>query len=147
GDVLTSDSTGTTYQWYLYGVAISGANAKTYTVTQSGSYQVQVLDATNCGSLLSSALSVTASGISIVDANLYWRIFPNPSAEKIFLQTKETEVNFTILSIDGKVILSESKWNSANPISISQLNNGVYMIQLKSVDNVKHYGTFKFSKI
>ncbi|MEY4875164.1 MAG: hypothetical protein RL708_313, partial [Bacteroidota bacterium] len=40
GDVLTSDSTGTTYQWYLYGVAISGANAKTYTVTQSGSYQV-----------------------------------------------------------------------------------------------------------
>jgi hypothetical protein len=147
GDVLNCDSTGTTYQWYLNGIAINGATAKTYTVTQSGSYQVKVIDASNCGSLLSAALNVTASGISIVDANLYWRIFPNPSAEKIYLQTKEAEVNYTILSVDGKIILSESNWNSANPISINQLNNGVYMIQIKSVDNAKHYGTFKFSKI
>jgi hypothetical protein len=147
GDVLTCDSIGTTYQWYLNGVAISGANAATYTVTQSGSYQVQIVDGTNCGSALSSATSVTASGIAIVDANLYWRIYPNPSAEKIFLQTKETEVNYTIYNVNGAAILSIKNWNTSMPININNLEKGIYMIQLNSIDNAKHFGSFKFSKI
>ncbi|MEN9522365.1 MAG: hypothetical protein RL065_742 [Bacteroidota bacterium] len=147
GSSLICDSTGTTYQWYLNGVAVSGATAQSYTPTQSGSYQVKVINASNCGSLLSSAFSFTAAGISIVDNEKYWRIFPNPSATEIYLQTQQTEVNYNILSIEGKVIQSVEKWNTTQPILINNLNNGVYMIQLKSIDNTKHFGTFKFSKI
>jgi len=147
GDVLTCDSAGTSYQWYLNGGAIIGATTQTYTVTQSGNYQVKIVDATNCGSSLSSTISVTASGISIVDSDLYWRIYPNPSADKIFLQTHQPLVNYSIMNINGSVIKSVSNWNTNNSISIDNLEKGLYMIQLKSVDNTKHYGTFKFSKI
>ncbi len=49
GSLLTSNST-TGNQWYLNGVAISGATNQTYTATSSGSYTVVVTNSFGCTS-------------------------------------------------------------------------------------------------
>lgn len=61
--LLFSASTGVgyTYQWYLNGTPISGANASTYNATQAGNYYVVITNSSNC-----SATSTTTA-VSIVN--------------------------------------------------------------------------------
>ena len=40
--------TGATYQWYLNGAPISGANTSTYTASAAGDYRLRVTNATSC---------------------------------------------------------------------------------------------------
>jgi len=54
--VLTS--TGSNNQWYRNGVAINGANAANYTVTQSGTYTVVVSNAFGCSTNSSNAKTI-----------------------------------------------------------------------------------------
>lgn len=49
--VLSVDDIFETYQWWLDGTAISGANSATYTATQDGDYEVEVVGAFNCGTV------------------------------------------------------------------------------------------------
>jgi len=59
---LTSDQTGV-MQWYLDGVAINGATSSTYAAIISGSYTVQVSNASGCGSSLPLAITVNNNPI------------------------------------------------------------------------------------
>ncbi len=55
--ILTSTS-GTNYQWYYEGIALSGATADTYTPTQSGYYFVEVFDDQQCIFLTSNIVNL-----------------------------------------------------------------------------------------
>lgn len=62
------------YQWYKNGVAISGASASTYSLTNAiqgdtGNYSVTLTNP--CGSVTSNTVSVTVSQ-SVVLVNVYW---------------------------------------------------------------------------
>ena len=48
GNVVLTSSTGSSYKWMLGGNAISGATNATYTANTSGSYTVEVSNASNC---------------------------------------------------------------------------------------------------
>jgi gliding motility-associated-like protein/uncharacterized repeat protein (TIGR01451 family) len=58
--VLTSDAS-TGNQWYLNGIAISGATGKRYEAKISGKYTVVVTDALPCSSLVSNEIEVTVN--------------------------------------------------------------------------------------
>jgi hypothetical protein len=60
GSVLNSSATSGN-QWYLNGSAISGQTGTSYTLTQSGSYQVLVTNGNGC-TAMSTAIAVTVSG-------------------------------------------------------------------------------------
>ena len=48
GNLLTADQVWPYYQWVLNGFNIPGANSPTYTITQSGIYQLTVTDSSTC---------------------------------------------------------------------------------------------------
>ncbi|RYD99075.1 MAG: tandem-95 repeat protein [Sphingobacteriales bacterium] len=58
--VLTS-TTGTTYQWFRSGSAISGATNQTYTATTSGTYTVVTTNTNGCASPASNGVVVTVN--------------------------------------------------------------------------------------
>ncbi|MBS4043399.1 MAG: PKD domain-containing protein, partial [Chitinophagaceae bacterium] len=59
--VTLTSSTGNSYQWYLNGSAISGANGSTYNATATGNYTVAVTNSNGCASIQSTATSVTVN--------------------------------------------------------------------------------------
>ncbi|HET6766580.1 MAG TPA: T9SS type A sorting domain-containing protein [Chitinophagaceae bacterium] len=65
---LTSDQTGVMH-WYKDGVPISGATGSTYTASVSGSYTVQVSNASGCGTSL--PLTVTVNG-NPIKPPIFW---------------------------------------------------------------------------
>jgi hypothetical protein len=72
GTVLLTASAGTSYLWRKEGVAIAGATASTYNVALSGSYTVEITNASGCKAISAAKVisqtiptaSITASGNS-----------------------------------------------------------------------------------
>ncbi len=62
GNVVLTASTGTAYKWMLGGSAVSGATNATYTVNATGSYTVEVTNASNCKAT-STAMAVTVNDL------------------------------------------------------------------------------------
>jgi hypothetical protein len=125
GNILNS-SAGSMYQWYLNGVAITGATNQSYTATQSGNYQVKVTNATNC-SAMSAELSVTVVGISEPDSKVdTWRIYPNPAQEMLFVEGLSDGSVLIVGDIQGRSVLRSVHSGS---ISLDGLAAGMYFVR------------------
>lgn len=131
-DGLTS-SDALTYQWYLDGAPISGANSQTVVPVLNGSYQVLATVNTGC-QLLSAPLLITtlgiagapASGITIkpVPANATLQIDGIPTGTVAELLDAQGRVVFTALSgASGQVVLNTEP-----------LNAGLYTVRLRAAD-------------
>jgi hypothetical protein len=138
-------STGTfaTYQWFLDGAVIPGANTSLITATTRGSYTVRVTDSTGCADTANAYIYNGSGGgtgvgtISVSDIHVY----PNPASSYIRVEAP-IKVNVRILSVDGKVVVTQ---NDANSINISGLANGMYMIMIYDEENLL-LKTVKFAK-
>jgi PKD repeat protein len=51
GTVLSTTATAPSYQWYRNGVAIAGATAQSYTLTQDGDYTLHLINTNGCNSV------------------------------------------------------------------------------------------------
>ncbi|MFM7645291.1 MAG: PKD domain-containing protein [Sphingomonadales bacterium] len=65
--IVLSASGGSTYQWYLSGIAIPGAVFASHAATQSGTYTVQVISANGCASLAPGSVTLQFFAKPIVD--------------------------------------------------------------------------------
>ena len=72
---------------------------------------------------LSAGLTEASNAISI---------YPNPTATNIQLKGINSETNYTIYSMDGKLVLSGVVSQSANTIDVSSLENGKYTILMQN---------------
>lgn len=132
GNTLNSYSS-TGNQWYFSGNKINGANSQVFNPTQSGVYQVQVIDAaTNCASQLSADFNFTFLGLEEITNSKSLTIFPNPSNgtlnfEGAFLNSNDFEI--FVFDVAGKLI-SVSKNTKKIDLSFSQ--NGFYLITVKN---------------
>ncbi len=73
------------------------------------------------------------------------QVFPNPSNDIISIQTSyNNDVNVEIYSMQGKLVLQSTELNN---IDISNIENGQYIIKLKTPDNNAHISVTKFVKI
>lgn len=129
GNVLTS-SAATTYQWFLDGVAISGATSQSYTATQTGTYVVQVTDANGCWysySLLYDHTYIT--DISSFDQAHNLNAYPNPTNGILNLQGEVLVNKFTVEVIDaaGRTVM---KLQNEKVIDLTELDNGIYFVSI-----------------
>ena len=67
------------------------------------------------------------------------KIYPNPTADYLEISNLETNTNYSVYSVDGKLALT-GKTISGEKINISKLNAGIYFL------NLKDGNTFKFIK-
>lgn len=134
GDVLTATD-GTTYQWYLDGVAISGATGQSYIAPVSGNYQVRVNFGTPCN-LWSDTLTFIVTGLDEEHIGGLM-VFPQPAAASVILERGNAAGAWSLEVFDaaGRVALSNS-WpvgGARTMVDVSALPNGHYTVRCMDV--------------
>lgn len=130
GNTLTSNyATGNT--WYFDGNAIPNATEQSYTITQSGIYNVFYTDGVCLvGSIPNSYTFVGINQINTSNITLY----PNPCANQLNVQTSKIgkTAKLSITNMLGEVIINTTLFEKSNygTISTQLLNNGVYIASI-----------------
>jgi len=120
------------YQWYYENNIISGETNQSYTPSQDGNYQVQIVDTNGCNSALSTSYYYTVSGINNLHTGIRPGISPNPTNGLVTLNgLADYQDNYEVLVVDarGKIIVREK---SATSIDLSALENGIYIVSISS---------------
>jgi hypothetical protein len=126
------------YQWYLNGTIIAGANSQTYTPTQIGNYTVEIADNTGCSST-STPYNFLATGINTTENEINEvKIFPNPFDIETTISFSKEQKNSTIKITDilGKEIKTLNFTGSQLLIEKGEMIKGVYFIQISNENKI-----------
>ncbi|MBD3639190.1 MAG: T9SS type A sorting domain-containing protein [Crocinitomicaceae bacterium] len=72
---------------------------------------------------------------SITDEEIAWSVYPNPTNGLLNINTNENVSNWRILSLDGKIVM-EQQYIPNQPIDVSAIPNGTYLIEIRNEDSV-----------
>jgi hypothetical protein len=125
--VLTVAQTGASYQWVDCNDGnspISGATSQSYTVTQNGSYAVEI-ELNGCNEV-SSCVTITTVGLEDIKTDAF-HFYPNPASTLINVEM-ETVSGIRIFDVSGK-LLKEMSGASTYSIDVTDLTPGIYMIE------------------
>jgi len=64
------------------------------------------------------------------------QVYPNPSSESISFKLNEASSQFTLVDITGKVVLQQNLNSGVQRVDISNLTNGIYIIQVRSEKSI-----------
>ncbi len=126
---------GVSYQWYVNGSSISGANSRFYSVSQAGYYYVLLADSNFC-SAQSSDLYVSypgcnANGLTTEENNEALKLFPNPNrGDKLSVEIPDSYINAIMKVIDatGRVVFQSSTNSRSFEINTGTFSAGVYLV-------------------
>lgn len=135
GVSLQSSAT-TGNQWYLNGVAISGATGVTYTPAQNGLYTVQTTS-NGCISPVSAPFNYLITGIADISSSKDCFVGPNPFREQLYIGVRQVNASqmlqVTISDINGRVLINR-KTVSNSLIETKELHPGLYIVNIKTAD-------------
>lgn len=136
GDVISSSVSGTSYQWFESGNAISGATAQNYTITAPGDYAVEVFNAFNCSAISNTVHAIpNTSGINSKAAGAEIKVYPNPNSGQFMVETESLPAELFIYDMQGKLVKSEIL--NTNKLTIrTQLQAGIYILHVKTEEDV-----------
>lgn len=115
--------------------ATSVSQNPTYTFTANGNYDVclTVTNSIGCESIYCETITITGVGIN-EKSTLNFSVFPNPSQGNFTLQSNTTILRVTVKDLIGKNILTKNI-NSLNAqISLNEVNNGFYFIEIETTN-------------
>ncbi len=124
-------STGTynSYQWYVNGNMIPGANASTYTMTQPGSYSVQVPLACGCNNVASQSLTFVGVEEYAGQSPIY--MSPNPVGNQgINFSGVTKQLTVSVFTVAGKLVDEFIVTPQKQHYNTEQLEKGVYFLQM-----------------
>lgn len=133
-EILTATETGAAYQWYncTTNQPIAGATNRTYTVTENGSYYVEI---TKNGCTSSSDCEVVSdlSAVSLTGERL--SIYPNPTSGKVTVSLPKvySATTIEVTDVTGKII-NTIHVNNQNTIEL-KLEGEAGMYNLKITTN------------
>jgi glucose/arabinose dehydrogenase len=129
---ICTATAGNSYQWYLNGVLISGANQQTYIPQVSGNYQVRVNFGTPC-TLFSDTLAFIATGI-IEQQNGGVAVFPQPARNEVTIERSAMAEIADLAIIDGlgrSVV--KARWSIGQKqmtLNVELLPAGAYVLRM-----------------
>ncbi len=121
-----------TYQWYLNGVAIPGANTPLWIATQSGSYTVLISDGNGC-TALSLPVVITVTGISEMERESL-SVYPNPNGNSqwnISVSNGWLGADCEVFDAEGRLVFKSEIQNQKSEINLN-VASGVYMMRISS---------------
>ncbi len=129
GNHLNAGTGFSSYQWYLNGNPISGANQYNYTPTENGDYTVKVTNSSGCEKT-SNPFSFNSLGIEIENSESI-KIYPQPSTNILYIDGIPENANIRCLDIIGKVIfVNKISQGKTQCFDLSSLDSGLYVIQI-----------------
>lgn len=142
GTLGTTGSANDSYQWFINGNPISGANSQYYSPLFSGDYSVVVTNVNGC-TANSSVFSYQASvGMNELFENEVV-LYPNPADEVISVFVTESLVgeDYVLIDLNGKSIQKGTLEQKNSEINIKELKSGTYLLVVG-----QNKGRFPFTK-
>lgn len=144
GNSLSASPAGASYQWYFNGGLIQGANSQTYAAANEGKYTVVVTDAFGCSGA-SSDFSYSPLGIeNVAKLNAFVKVYPNPVADKLTIQTSFTSFDAKIFDAVGKEIKSIHVNNGSLEWNVADLGAGMYVVKVQHESTIQ---SVSFAKV
>lgn len=144
GELVSSD--GPSYQWYLDGGALAGANDQTYNALVSGSYTVAFVDGNGC-SAVSAPVNVLIVGVQ-KDQLGELNVWPSPTRGMLNIEMPMPggTVQISILSADGKVVRREVRASRTGilQVDVTDIAPGTFVIDIESTEGRR---TGRFVKV
>jgi hypothetical protein len=138
GSILTSTSA-PNYQWHEGGtfITIAGANAQSFTATKNGPYYVETWDS-SCPDqkLISNEIDVQQVGIGENEGVNTIQVSPNPSIGNITVTGLVHQSEISLFTTDMKRVYNSTFSNSRVDLDFSELDKGMYILQIRSNENV-----------
>ncbi|MFT5601390.1 MAG: hypothetical protein ACI9N1_001634 [Flavobacteriales bacterium] len=138
GDTMTANSTSYTYQWVDCDNAnapIVGATSQSFVPTIGGNYAVEISNGSCTVTSVCNNSTVSINENSFI-SNI--NIFPNPTNDfiNVSMANGGSPVNFTLLSVDGKVVYQLNNITDRTiAIDISKNIKGIYFLRVDNNDN------------
>jgi len=130
GDVLTA-STALTYQWYLNDAPISNANARTYAITETGFYEVEVTNAAGCA-IKSNRMSYFTTAIKEDAKFKSFAFFPNPVTQSKLTTSLSAPYDLEFFTLTGKTLVEKKSLKGEEETDLSGINPGIYLLRVTS---------------
>ncbi|TSA50980.1 MAG: T9SS C-terminal target domain-containing protein [Sphingobacteriales bacterium] len=131
GNVLTANQVGVSYQWKINNANIGGATAQSYTITQSGYYQVMVTNQYGCSNISDSTFVTYVNGINEAFGNNSVSIFPNPTNDKINIHLQNSAaISISISDVTGRIVYENLLVGKDFEIPCADFANGIYIVKL-----------------
>ncbi len=142
-NTLNADTTGKGYQsfqWIRNSSNISGATNASYTVTDTGSYQVRIVDRNGCSSVsdpIKIEIVISVHDPIFVEQNI--TLYPNPTNGNLNVRfTLDQDFNAAQLSVRnlvGSEVMSSTfdalnSGDNTRSIDMSRLPNGLYIVEI-----------------
>ncbi|MFM8918008.1 MAG: T9SS type A sorting domain-containing protein, partial [Bacteroidota bacterium] len=133
GTVLSSTSP-TGNQWYLNGVAITGATGVSHNMnlTGAGTYTVVVTNANGCSS---TSLPYLYTGMENTFANAGISMYPVPASEFLMIDfdkaISQDAVSFKIYDVAGSIKQNHTIGTGKNKLDVSALSAGSYLVEVE----------------
>ncbi|MCX6300052.1 MAG: T9SS type A sorting domain-containing protein [Bacteroidetes bacterium] len=131
GNLLSSATSGN--QWYLSGVAISGATGTSYKPSADGIISVKVTQ-NGCVSIVSDNFTYVITAIANFENGQYIKFYPNPVQNELkinFNLIGQSNISIKIFNYTGKLILANDKISSGANINLKSLIIGTYIVQVQ----------------
>lgn len=114
----------------------------THTYTNIDTFNVCLTVTSTSGCSKTICRDVITSSLSIDDElSTPFTIYPNPTSDYIVLQFSESiyaDAAITVMSVDGKMMLSQVLNNGNESVSLGGLSSGVYILQVTIGKQVHH---------
>lgn len=112
-------------QWLYNQQEIPGATATTYTPSQSGSFQVQVINASGCVTT-SAAYEFVLTSLPLNPASFSPRLWPVPSHDELFITSTESTFSLRIIDIQGRQWMQAKNIQGIYRLLRNDMPSGVY---------------------
>jgi len=131
------NATGYTYQWINCedNSEIANATTRTFTATENGSYAVVIENALGCSD---TSDCIVIDNVSVASVELMNAVaaYPNPVNDQLTIKNYgDSQVDFVITDINGKVVVERSSLNSETVINTVNWSKGVYFVNMTGVNN------------